>query len=86
MVCVRPGLFAIPIAYYVCTCSKTISINSSNIAIHKNLDPQKFSAIQYAHVKCSLASVGLAQTCPMTVLAYIVLNPVGQEAQTNKQD
>ena len=37
MVCVRPGLFAIPITYYVCACSKTISTNSLNIAIHKNL-------------------------------------------------
>ena len=51
----RPGLYATPIAYYVCgvrgqRIHENISTKSSKIAIRENLDPRKFSAIRYPFV------------------------------------
>jgi len=38
--------------------------NLQTLLFAKKLDLQKRSAIRYAHVKCSLASVAVAQACP----------------------
>ena len=50
----RTRLYATPILHYMCgvrrfrqQTNKIISTKSSNTAIHKNLDPTKFSAVWY---------------------------------------
>ena len=65
MVLDKPGLYAMPIVYYVCgvRVERICDIKSSNIVIHKKLDYRKFSAIQYVFLQtCNLLTcVGIQQ-------------------------